>query len=501
MADRIIISPNSRRQEELFAASEDEILYGGAAGGGKTWAIVMDPVRYVAYSKFTGIIFRRTYPELEGSVMPTAWEIYPYAGGVYVDQKKTWRFPSGASIRMGFMEHKEHWRKYQGHQYCYQGFDELTNFLLQQFRMIHAWNRSKQEGIRAYRRAASNPGGVGHSWVKEYFVEPCPQQKDGPERYSEVANIHWQPYRPGPTFAAYNDRTRQILTRKFIPSRVFDNEDLLRNNPQYLATLLGLPPDQRRALLEGDWDVYEGMFFERWRNEIHELEYFQRAESWPVIGAIDYGNETVLEVATKDYHGNIVYFVEHYTKSKAPEERADAMADVLLQHELHNIKIIYDTNMDYALPYYPGGQLAPIKIFRDIFQARMGKKAPRLVVVSKHSTDKRNYRVVTNEAFKNHLNWQRDEEGKLSKKPKLYVYRKGCPRLCRDIPQLVHDPDSEEGMDFIHDGDVDDHTYDAAKMVLMELKTPVVPSTMKSWVQKFRERSPEGAQLWVPGMG
>ena len=174
------LKPNSRPQEQLYESSEYEILYGGAAGGGKTSALVVDPLRYICYSQFTGINFRRT-------------------------------FPSGAYIRLGHMEHKEDWRQYQGHQCCYRAYDELTNFHKDQYFSLNAWNRSGAPGIHAYTRAASNPGGIGHAWVKEYFVETCKPEKDGAERYSNEARIHWQPMSPGPTYWYFEPDVSQFL--------------------------------------------------------------------------------------------------------------------------------------------------------------------------------------------------------------------------------------------------------------------------------------------------
>ena len=256
----IIVKPNSKPQTEFFKSTEYEVLYGGSAGSGKSFALVVEPLRYIQYPRFTGIIFRRTYPELEGSIIPLAMHYYLAAGATWHEQKKTFTFPSGAKIRLGFMQHAEDWRNYQGHQYTYQGYDELTNFAWEQYEMLAAWNRSPVEGIPAYRRATSNPGGVSHSVVKKYFYDTCLPLPDGPMLYSDIARIWWQPMKSNKTYYTRNEAGRS-LGRKFIPARVFDNVDLLKNNPQYVSQLLTLPEKKRKALLEGNWEVYEGQFF------------------------------------------------------------------------------------------------------------------------------------------------------------------------------------------------------------------------------------------------
>jgi hypothetical protein len=455
-------------------------------------------MRYIHLSDFTGIIFRRTYPELEGSIIPLCQKYYLQAGARYNESKKLYSFPSGAFIRMGFMEHKQDWRKYMGHEYAYMGFDELTNFLGEQYTSIAPWSRSRCPGVPPYRRSASNPGGIGHAWVKARFVETCPPQTDGEERYCEPAQMWWQPMKGGPTHRFYMPETGHQTTSRFIPSRVFDNVDLLKNNPNYLAQLLALPPDRRKAYLEGSWDIFEGQFFWKWREDIHCIDYFHRRPDWPVIGGLDYGQETVLEVATEDYDGNIIFFEEVYSKQEAPSGRANQIANVLLENQIKALDLIYDTNMDLNLEYTYGPGKTPTEQFMEVFDARMGAWAPMMNVVSKHSTDKRGYRAICNETFKEYLDWKHDQAGKLVKKPKIYIVKRKCPHLVKCIPELVADPDSEEGMDFIKKGAFD-HPFDAAKMVLMALVQPERPDPAKNWEERFRGQAEK--RVWEPGMG
>lgn len=455
------IAPNSRPQMEFFASEEDEVLYGGAAGAGKSMALVMDPCRYIQYPRFTGIIFRRTFPELEGSILPHTRDIYPHLGGTYNIQSKTWTFPSGAFIRLGYMQYEEDWRNYAGHEYAYQGYDELTTFRPVQWGMLDAWNRSKQEGVPAYRRGATNPGGTAHAYVKQNFVDPMPPVPDGPELWNEIVGMKWQPMRSGGPFVWKDPNTGGKTSRKFIPAKVFDNEDLLRRNPKYIQKLLRLPEYRRRALLEGRWDIFEGQFFGMWRSDVHVIP--PRAmkappTSWQTLGGLDYGNVTVLEVLTKAPDGTILNFAECYTTAETPEEKAEDISRMLIDRQLHRLKIVHDVDLAYTYQAY-GGIDTPLKSFNRVMKARMGERRPRFTVVSKKRMENYLFRVACNEIMRNYLAWQQNEKGEITRRPK-FLATGDSRHLITTLPELVHDPDSHKGMDFDQESG-EDHPYDA----------------------------------------
>lgn len=464
------LRPNSEPQRQFFAAGEYEVLYGGAAGSGKSWALVVDPLRYVGHPDYTAVIFRRTFPELEGSIIPLAHKYYPQAGGTWSEQKKLWTFPSGATIKLGFMQHEKDWTNYMGHEYAGQYYDELTNFRFVQYESLAVWNRSRAAGIKPYRRATTNPGGVSHKQVKQRFVDVCRPLPDGPQKYSRLAGMWWQPMKAGPTFMYTDPTTKRKLSRRFIPARVFDNEDLLENNPDYVAHLMELPEHRRRMYVEGDWDVYEGQFFDL-RQDVHVIKPVHTfGEGWSYLGGLDYGSTTVLLVGYRDHEGNIVVFHENVTTKQTPSERANTMAESMIERGLRKIRIAYDTNMDLNLRDYIGYDKTPVAIFREVLEQRMGNDLPSMAVVSKATTDRRGYRVIKNEAIKEFMRYEYNQSGLLVVRPKLYI-TSDCKYLLDTMPDLIHDPDAAEGLDF--DQKIgEDHGVDALGFVILGLMQP-----------------------------
>jgi len=495
MSDQLKIGPNSKPQAAFLGASEYEVLFGGAAYGGKTWSLVVDPLRYKDVSGMTGIIFRRTYPELERAVLPLTYKIYPHFGGEYHVQSKTWTFPSGMTIKLGYMQFSQSWIDYKGGSFTYEAYDELTAFEEEQWTMMRPWNRTECS-VAPYRRATSNPGGQGHVWVRKYFVDTCPSVVDGPPRWCEEAKIWWQPMSPGPTYywRDADDPTR-TLTRKFVPARIFDNADGIRADPEYLTKLLALPAAKRAALLEGRWDVFEGAFFNELNENYHKIRPVNPPPGSTFLGAIDYGNPSVFELAYMDYEGNIVFIDESYVVDAPVEDKANAVADVLLDHKLPAITLLYDTDMAINLKHYAPTEYSPLEVFQSILMQRMSENMPDLEPVSKEP--RRQWRTTSNETVRNLLHWKILENGKRVG-PKLFL-TDNCPRLWESITSLVHDPASQNGLDY-RQARANDHAYDALKTICMRFERPYKRDTDRTWAKIFSRGATEPVR-WEVGVG
>ena len=273
------------RQAAFMARSEYEALYGGAAGGGKSDALVMEALRQVHIPHYKALILRKTFPQLQELIDKTL-HYYPRAfpKARYNATAHTWRFPGGARIIFGAMQYAKDRTKYQGQAYDFIAFDELTHFTFEEYSYLFSRNRPNGPGTRVYLRSTANPGGIGHGWVKERFITA------GAAMRPILEEVSWR--EPG------GREVRRQQSRIFVPSSVFDNPALLRNDPQYVQRLAAMPEAERRALLYGDWDSFTGQVFTEWRNDperysdrmgTHVIDPFRIPEDWGIWCSMDWG--------------------------------------------------------------------------------------------------------------------------------------------------------------------------------------------------------------------
>jgi predicted phage terminase large subunit-like protein len=254
---KLNIGPQSGPQETFLTSVADIAIYGGAAGGGKTWALLLDPMRWVKeYPDFGGVIFRRTSPEItkEGGLWDESMKLYPPA--VPKIGTLDWRFRSGANIGFGHLQHEDDKFKWHGAQICYLGFDELTRFTESQFWYMLSRNRSGC-GVRPYVRATCNPE---PGWVAEliaWWIDdegfPIPERAGVLRWFARVDNLlHWFDSRAD-ALRQFPDIPPKSLT--FIPAKLSDNPALTSKDPGYLANLLAQPYIEQQRLLHGNWLV------------------------------------------------------------------------------------------------------------------------------------------------------------------------------------------------------------------------------------------------------
>ena len=284
MAKRTIWQPQPR-QAALMARFEDEALYGGAAGGGKSDCALAEALRQVHIPYYRGLILRKTYPQLS-ELVDRSMEIYKpaFPAAKYNEQKHVWTFPSGAKIYFGSMQYTKDRTNYQGKRYDFIDFDELTQFLWEEYSYLFSRNRPNGPGTRCYMRAQANPGGIGHGWVKERFITA-----------GKPMETIWDKVKV--RYPDGHEETR-YKSRIFVPSTVFDNKILLANDPDYLTRLASMPEQERNALLYGDWDSFAGQVFTEWRNDsdhyddrinTHVIAPFRVPDTWTIWCGLDWG--------------------------------------------------------------------------------------------------------------------------------------------------------------------------------------------------------------------
>lgn len=251
------------RQAAFLRADADEVLFGGAAGGGKSFGQLVDALVYaLRYPGSKQLILRRTYAELEKSLIRVSLGLYPKEIYHYNISAHIGKFSNGSLIDFGYSAGESDVFQYQSAEYDVIRFDELTHFT--EFQYLYMFSRLRgANGYPKQIKSSTNPGGIGHLWVKERFIDPSPA---GEEFRSEDGG-----------------------TRIFLPSRIDDNLFLVRGDPSYKRRLLSLPEAERRALLEGDWNLTEGRFFCEFRYEVHTASCVELPSSWRRYRTIDYG--------------------------------------------------------------------------------------------------------------------------------------------------------------------------------------------------------------------
>jgi predicted phage terminase large subunit-like protein len=258
----VLWQPNPGPQERALASTAFELLFGGSAGGGKTEYLLMGPLRYVAHSHFTAILFRRTFKELESTLVKKSWEYYPHFGARYSGQKHCWYFPSGAQIYFSHLEHEHTAFDHKSSEYQYIGFDELTSFTEFQYRYLLSRARSAH-GLPIEIRSASNPE---PNWVKRRWAPWVDRGPDYEGVRAMSGELLWYVTDEHDGTERFVPRgTPEALSRTFVRADLRDNPKLDLVDPAYRARLAALDPVQRARLRDGDWSaVYAaGKMFKR----------------------------------------------------------------------------------------------------------------------------------------------------------------------------------------------------------------------------------------------
>ncbi|MBR2028074.1 MAG: phage terminase large subunit [Oscillospiraceae bacterium] len=363
-------------------------MFGGAAGGGKSYAQLIDSFLYaMKYPKSKQLILRRTLPELEKSLIRVSLGLFDMSVYRYNSAKHTGSFANGSIIDFGYCDRENDVFRYQSAEYDVIRFDELTHFTED----MYIYLMSRIRGVNSYPKqikSSTNPGGVGHSWVKARFIDRCCN-------------------------GIYSDENG---TRQFIPARVSDNSFLMKNDRHYINRLNRLGEKDRRALLYGDWDIFEGQYFSEFRRSIHVVKPFAIPKHWKRYFTMDYGLDMLAGYfIAVDTRGRAYVYREIYK----PNLIISAAAKEILAAEEKDISVYYAPPDMYNRRQDTGKSVAEIFAENGILLARA-----------------ENNRVQGWYNLKEWLMPFKDEGGNIT--ANLVIFET-CPNLIRTLPGLTFD--------------------------------------------------------------
>lgn len=409
------------------------IAYGGARGGGKSWAVrTKSKLLAFRYPGIKILIVRKTYKELQNNhIEQLTAELAGFAK--YNRSDKMFRFPNGSTISFGYCANEGDLGQYQGAEYDVVFIDEAGQLQESWIRKINLCVRGTN-GFPKRTYYTLNPGGPGHAYFKRVFVDRNFNPDEDPNDYF------------------------------FIQAKVEDNKALMDTQPDYLRELENLPPTLRAAWKDGRWDVYEGQFFEDFRDDpehyqdrrwTHVIEPFEIPDGWTICRSYDFGYGKPFSCAwwAVDYDGTIYRIMELYGCTRTPNEGVKWTPDKQFEE-------IHKTEMQH--PWLKGKTIIGVAD-PAIWDASRGESvADTAARYGVFFTPGDNERIAG--WMQCHYRLQFDEDGY----PRMYVFNT-CRAFIRTIPLLIYDEHKVEDLDT----KMEDHVADEWRYFCMS--RPIKP--------------------------
>lgn len=438
------------KQIEFFKSTKRYIAYGGSRGGGKSWAARRKAVLLALnYSGIQILILRRTLAELrENHVLVLQAELKGIAK--YDAQNKEFLFPNESRIKLGYCSAESDVLQYQGQAYDIIMLEESTQFTEFQKDTLTESNRSSgqmREKFTPRMYFTCNPGGIGHSWMKRLFIDKDYRNKENPDNY------------------------------EFIPSTVYENKYLMTNNPEYVENLENLPEMRKRAMLYGDWDAFEGQYFDEFDRDVHVIEPFIIPNDWRRYITLDYGLDMLA-----------CYWIAVDTHQKAYVYKELYQSGLVVSDAVEEIKRINGTDtvhQHFAPPDLWNRQNQTGKSTMELF----GNEGIRLVKAD-------NSRIQGWYNVKEWLKPYSDEQGIPTAS---LVFFRNCTNIIRTLPQLQGDPRDPNDVDSTSNHELS-HGPDAIRYFIAGRPRPAVVQQKKKksalWMFESKQRESNGVMMW-----
>lgn len=456
------------RQEEALKRIEYEILYGGARGGGKTDAGLVWLTDYIENPQYRALVIRKNADDLSDWV-GRAVKFYTGLGAKIGYRPAIIKFPSGAEIRTGHLKDDQAYTKYQGHEYQRMLIEELTQIPDERrYLQLLGSCRSTVSDIKAQVFATTNPGGVGHIWVKKRFVDPAP------------------PNTP------FKDKTSG-RTRIYIPARVDDNPTLMKADPDYVQYLEGLKDTDNelwKAWRMGDWSTFAGQYFREFNPDIHAVNSFipDKSKVQMIIGGLDWGRAAPFSchftaIQVKKANGVVYHraytFAEIYGTEKTPKEWGHE-----IMKELEHFNLTLD-------------DIRFIQADNQIFTKGLDMSKS---IADQFADANQEFRYKLQPGSKDRIGGWENLHNWLSLAPDglpYWMITRNCHNLIRTLPELIHDEVKVEDVD-THGEDhaADDQRYQFKAIKWIDAKVgpawikgskPILPHTVKTDPQTSKE--------------
>lgn len=451
----VLDPPNNEKQEAFLLARTKHIGYGGARGGGKSWAVRNKAIRLcMLYKGIKVIIIRRTYPELINNHITPLQDLLPVKIARYNKTEKIFRFFNGSTIKFGYCNNDNDLLQYQGSEYDCMFLDEATQLQEMWIKKIVACCR----GVNSFPKRiyyTCNPGGASHGYFKRIFIDKKYEDGENPEDYT------------------------------FIQALVTDNKALMASQPDYIKQLEALPPKLRDAWLYGRWDIFEGQFFEDFRETpdielchlagitpeealkqrrfTHVIEPFEIPRGWNIMRSYDFGYNKPFSLGywAVDYDGTLYRIMEMYGCTQTPDEGVKWSPD-------EQFRKISEFEREH--PWLKDREIIDSVADPAIWDSSRGESiAETAAKYGIYFTPGDHERIPG--WMQVHYRFQFDRNGY----PRMYVFN-NCKAFIRTIPLMMYSETHPEDLDT----KLEDHCPDEVRYMCMSRPvSPIVPIKRK----------------------